>query len=271
MRRTTFTAVLSTLAITIAAATSLTAQAAVVDPQLFVGPAGSNTPPGGTAIGGESNLLTGNASGTGFSVGVAGNHNMQSPLLVILGLNTGSAANTTLGYTGCPAAGCPLASVGTYGITTHTSTLSSGQNAYTQIGLTDPGSGQASESYTNWAAAAAANGFSVPASYTLEVFAVPASLTGHQGISLSETGAAAGSFVILYSCETTATPPGAACSGGDIGATPFTDAGLITTTSTGGSPPPPPPPPPPVPEPSSALILGAALLGLGSWRLVRKR
>src|SRR5215471_17819454 len=247
------------------------AQATVIDPQLFVGPPGTNTPPGGTAIGGESNLLTGNAAGTGFSVGVAGNHTMQSPLLVILGLYPGSAANTTLGFTGCPATGCPLATAGTYGISTHTSTLSSGQNAYQQIGLTDPGSGQASESYTNWAAADAANGFPAPAGYTLDVFAVPASITGHQGISLSETGAAAGSFVILYSCETSASPAGAACSGGDIGATPFTNAGLIDAPSGGGPPPPPPPPPPPVPEPSSALILGAALLGLGSWRLVRRR
>ena len=157
---------------------------------------------------------------------------------------------------------------GIYGISANTATLSTGQNAYQQIGLTDPGSGQASESYTNWAAAAAANGFTVPASYTLEVFAVPASITGHQGLSLSETGAAAGSFVILYSCETTVTPPGAGCSGGDIGATPFTNAGLIQMTS-GGGPPPPPPPPPPVPEPSSLAILGAGLLGL-FWR-VRNR
>src|SRR5438270_10457783 len=84
-------------------------------------------------------------------------------------------------------------------------------------------------------------GFPAPASYTLDVFAVPASITGKQGISLSEIGAAAGSSVILYSCETTATPAGAACSGGDIGATPFTNAGLIDTTSGGGPPPPSPP------------------------------
>jgi hypothetical protein len=269
MRRIALTTALSTLAVIIAAATGSTAQAQVIDPQLFVGPPGTNTPPGGTAIGHESNLLTGNASGTGFSVGVAGNHDMQSPLLVILGLNAGSAANTSLGFTGCLAAGCGLAAAGTYGISTNTATLSAGQNAYTQIGLTDPGSGQASESYTNWAAAATANGFTVPTSYSLEVFSVPASLIGRQGISLSETGATAGSFVILYSCQTSATPAGAACSGGDIGATPFTDAGLITVTSTGGSPPPPPPPPPPVPEPSSLLILSGALLGLAG--LVRRK
>jgi PEP-CTERM motif len=262
MRRMALTTVLSTFVVTIAAATSGTAHAA----QLFVGAPGSNSPPGGTAVGGESNLLSGNASGTGFSVGVAGNHNMQSPLLVILGLNAGSAANETLGFAGCPAAGCPLATPGIYGISANTAALSSGQNAYQQLGLTEPGAGQASESYTNWAAAAAANGFMVPASYTLEVFVVPAAITGHQGISLSETGASAGSFVVLYSCETTATPPGAACSSGDIGATPFTNAGLITTTSTGGPPPPPPPPPPPVPEPSSLAILGAGLLGL-FWRI----
>ena len=56
MRRMALTTVLSTFAVTIAAATSLTAQAA----QLFVGPPGSNSPPGGTAVGGESNLLSGN-------------------------------------------------------------------------------------------------------------------------------------------------------------------------------------------------------------------
>jgi hypothetical protein len=268
MRRILLTTAASALATAIAAA-SLTAQATVIDPQLFVGPPGTNSPPGGTAVGGESNLLIGTAAGTGFSVGVAGNHDMQAPLLVILGLYPGSAANTSLGFTGCPAAGCPLATVGTYGITTNTSTLSSGQNAYTQIGLTDPGSGQASESDTNWAAADNANGFPAPATYTLDVFAVPAAITGHQGISLSETGAAAGSFVILYSCETSATPAGAACSGGDIGATPFTNAGLIDTTSGGGPPPPPPPPPPPVPEPSSLAIFAGALLGL-LWR-VRSR
>src|SRR4051812_9795555 len=54
------------------------------DPQLWVGPPGSTSAPGGTAIGHESNLLTGSSStGTTMVFGVQGNHDLQSPLLVI--------------------------------------------------------------------------------------------------------------------------------------------------------------------------------------------
>jgi hypothetical protein len=101
--------------------------------------------------------------------------------------------------------------VGTYGLTTNSTTPSAGQDAYTRLGLPDQGSGTASESYTNWAAAAAANGFSVLTMYSLDVFAAPASITGKQGISLSEAGLTKGSFVILYSCETTSAPAGGPC------------------------------------------------------------
>jgi hypothetical protein len=255
----------------IAVATSLTAQAGVIDPQLFVGPLGSNSPANGTAIGGETNLITGNSTSTSFSVGVAGGGNtiMQSPLLVVFALNTGSSV--ALSGPGCPSTGCVLATPGIYGLGTNSTSLNPGDNLYQVLSLNAGSGGGASDTYANISAAALLNfcpsgqtltHCTVPSSYAVEVFEVPASLTGHQGISLTETGATAGSFIGLYGCTTKATPAGGGCTDGDIGATPLTNAGLITDTSNVGPPPPPPPPPPPVPEPSSLALLGVGLVGL---------
>jgi hypothetical protein len=107
------------------------AMANTVDPQLFVGPPGTNARPSG-----DPNLIT----GPGFSVGVAGNHTMQDPLLVIFGHNLGSTGES-LEFTGCMSTGSPKATVGTYGLTTNSTTLSAGQDAYTRLGLPDQGSG----------------------------------------------------------------------------------------------------------------------------------
>jgi hypothetical protein len=262
---------LSFMVVGVVAATMLfagIAMAGTIDPQIFIGPPGTNTPQGGTAIGGESNLLVGTSSGTGFVAGVAGDHTMQDPLLIIFGAYPGSAASPTLGFTGCPASGCPAATVGTYGLTANTASFSSG-NAYETVGLTETNSGAASESFVNWTAADALNGFPAPSSYTLDVFAVPTGLTGTQAISLSEKGLAAGSFIIAYSCEITSTPAGGPCDDGQVGATPFTNAGLVTTSSLGGPPPPPPPPPPPttVPEPMGLPVVGIAITALAiAWK-----
>jgi hypothetical protein len=92
-------------------------------------------------------------------------------------------------------------------------------------------------------------GSRLPASYTLDVFAVPASITGKQEISLS------GDRGCSRELRRPLRPPlrALACSGGDIGATLFTNDGLIDTTSGGG--------PPLIPEPASFALLSIALAG----------
>jgi hypothetical protein len=72
---------------------------------------------------------------------------MQSPLLVILGLYPGSAANTSLGFRGLPRHRLPVSRGCHLRHLENTAMLRSSQNAYQQIGLTDPGSGQASDLY----------------------------------------------------------------------------------------------------------------------------
>jgi hypothetical protein len=262
----------------------------VLDPQIFVGNPGSSNPPGGTAVGGEGNLLT-DPNG-GFVVGVAGGSNqvLQNPLLVIVGAYDATAPITGAGInnTNCPGAGghpCsgapttgttnpspPPASFGPYGLLANNIEVTSG-DIYTALGLPEGSGGGPSVTVANingiltqQQVPGAPPGTTFPAatSFFLTVFEIPVGLTGHQAESFSESLFPPGSFVIGAGCNAP-DPTLAPCSGGDVGASPLTNIGIIDTTTT-GPPPPPPPPPPPIPEPSTLVILGAALAGLGVMR-----
>lgn len=211
--------------------------------QIFIQQSGS------APAGGDPNLITNTGS---FVVGVAGNHTLQNPLLIIVGVYDGIGAPCiSFGAISCAGA----AAVGTYGLTANsgvTFTVLSSGTAFSQLGLGAGGS----ESFGNWSAGDVANGFAAPTSFSLYAFALSTSLTGGSPITIGESGAAAGSYILGYSCKD-GTGSNSGCNKpGDRGQTVFTNTGLVGAS---------------VPEPDTVLLLAMGFTGVGLWGWKRQR
>jgi len=202
---------------------------------------------GTSPAGGDPNPITNPGS---FVAGVAGSATGQNPLLIIVGVYNG-VGTPTISFSGCatPTA-CPAATVGTYGLGSDTGTLSAGQDAYGQVGLTPQTN---SESFTNWSMGDTAIGLPAPTSFSLFVFALNTSVTSST-ITLDESGAGKGSYIVAYDCKDGTGSSSGCAKHGDIMDTPFTNAGQVDV----------------VPEPASLLLFGTGLLGL-AFRLRRRK
>jgi hypothetical protein len=147
------------------------------------------------------------------------------------------------------------ATVGTYGLT-HTSAALTSGGAFDALGFASGGS----VTFDDFNKILTLNGFAAASSFTLEAFALPVSLQAQSNspITIDESGAANGSFIIAYGCSDKSTPAGAACdSPGNIGQTVNTNIGMIDAPPTGA------------PEPGTLALLGSFLAVL--WMVLTRR
>jgi len=186
---------------------------------------GCTTPPGG-----DPNII----DPTSINVGYAGNQSGVSPLLIIVGVpNAGSAPILSLHGNNAAGVGAyyglhSATSGGTGGVFEGSLTsANNGRNdAYTVAGLSG---GNNSENWSNWAGFDSAHGVTVGTSFALYAYAIDVAL-GTSPINIDFSSIATGSFVIAYNCA------GTPCTGGNVDATPFTNAGSTAVPEAGTLP-----------------------------------
>jgi hypothetical protein len=236
----------------------------VIDPQLFVCTGCT------TSVGGDPNFINSN----NFNVGSQPAFTGISPLLILVAIP--GATSSTIAPTISLPSGVSAAAPGMkfYGLNNATSgttagvfegllTMASGGSAYTVAGIANDGGGS-SQNFSNYTTSPFPGGGTNPdtgvTQFGIFAYAINFALTDSTspltGLDL-HGGTLLGDFVMAYACGTgggTALCP----NGNNLGSTPFTVGGFISTTTV-------------VPLPAALPLFATGLVGLGLLARRRKR